>query len=408
MVWPTWDPRTEDELRTAAVNGVLEEAHHVELKRQLNSGPAANKELARDLASFAIDGGLVLFGVDEATTPPSLYPIPTSGVPERIEQVALMNADPPLVVRTTIVAADSRPGEGYLVVRVPPSPLAPHMVGSSYFGRGEKTKRTLADEEVVRLHQRRHMWERDILEALDHWVDRDPWRGRPRSHAHLFLVAEPVAGPRDSLRAVLDVPPWQRSLLNFAMNALSSSGVAEAGHDGFAPGLGVATQSDRRSDGWALTSHDFTTGRALTDNAREDHLVELELTENGSLRAFCGRASALLSSRNVDVVFERLIIGITRQLLAIARAVATTSGHWGPWNIGIAVTGLSAKVSWELAEGFGRQLTAYSAEDYRRGTRASLEELASTPGTVLERLAGPLARALDSHEDPRIERLLGP
>jgi hypothetical protein len=48
---------------------LLEEVH-IDIKREIPSGRGANRELARDLASFAIDGGLYIIGVDEVSAPP--------------------------------------------------------------------------------------------------------------------------------------------------------------------------------------------------------------------------------------------------------------------------------------------------------------------------------------------------
>lgn len=42
--------RTEDELQRLALNGLLEETHWLDLKRELGSGNAANKDLAKDIA----------------------------------------------------------------------------------------------------------------------------------------------------------------------------------------------------------------------------------------------------------------------------------------------------------------------------------------------------------------------
>ena len=62
---PHWVPRSEDDLAEAIRLGLLEEGHHLDLKREISAGRAANKELARDLASFAVDGGILLVGISE-------------------------------------------------------------------------------------------------------------------------------------------------------------------------------------------------------------------------------------------------------------------------------------------------------------------------------------------------------
>jgi predicted HTH transcriptional regulator len=110
-----------------------------DLKRDISSGKVANAELARDLASFAVDGGTLIVGLDERCAGGSpLTPVDLSAVtPERIEQVAAVKVDPPLTVECSVVAAPSRQGEGYVLVHVPVSPLAPHQVNSKYMGRGQ-------------------------------------------------------------------------------------------------------------------------------------------------------------------------------------------------------------------------------------------------------------------------------
>ncbi|MCU1621302.1 MAG: hypothetical protein JWL79_147 [Frankiales bacterium] len=73
----------------AASHGLLEEGHHLDIKRELAGGAGQNKEAAKDMASFAVDGGLLIYGVDEVTTPPTAAPIPLAGLAERLEQIAL-------------------------------------------------------------------------------------------------------------------------------------------------------------------------------------------------------------------------------------------------------------------------------------------------------------------------------
>ncbi|MFI5728349.1 helix-turn-helix domain-containing protein [Streptomyces cyaneofuscatus] len=61
---PRWVPRTEDDLQAAIDGGLFEENHHLDLKKAPDT-KRDNRELARDLASFAIDGGTLIIGVQE-------------------------------------------------------------------------------------------------------------------------------------------------------------------------------------------------------------------------------------------------------------------------------------------------------------------------------------------------------
>jgi hypothetical protein len=116
-------PADEGQLRSMLAQGLLDEGHALELKRALPPGTAANKELARDLGQFTIDGGVHII-VDEGdeTAPPSLTPVDLAGLAERIEEVAANRVDPPLHVRIQTIPAAGQPGKGYLLVIVPPTP----------------------------------------------------------------------------------------------------------------------------------------------------------------------------------------------------------------------------------------------------------------------------------------------
>src|SRR5438445_4987956 len=111
-----WPPRTEAALDTAAKNKNLVETHVLELKRELPPGSdASNKELARDLASLAIDGGLLIIGVDEGNNF-ALAPVPLDGLAERVELVAGSRIDEPLPIAGFIeIESAANPKDGYLL-----------------------------------------------------------------------------------------------------------------------------------------------------------------------------------------------------------------------------------------------------------------------------------------------------
>ena len=89
-----WVPKDADELLGAYKDRVLEEAHWCDLKKELST---KNKETARDLASFSVDGGSVFVGLDEREPDGNpLNPVELAGLPERIEQIALASVHPSL------------------------------------------------------------------------------------------------------------------------------------------------------------------------------------------------------------------------------------------------------------------------------------------------------------------------
>jgi len=73
-------PHDEDDLRDAFFDGRLDEHAWCELKRELAPrSKGSNLELARDLASLAVDGGSLYIGVDEK--PPVATPCTPSHLP---------------------------------------------------------------------------------------------------------------------------------------------------------------------------------------------------------------------------------------------------------------------------------------------------------------------------------------
>jgi hypothetical protein len=227
----------------------------VDFKRELTRGSGANKEHARDMAQFAIDGGVLVVGVDDndKTRPPQLTPVDLDGLPERVDQIARSLVDEPLHVRIQVLEAAGQPGKGYLLVVVPPSPSAPHQVAGRYYGRGDTTKNVLSDAEVQRLHQLALRRQRDAEDLLDEEVRQDPWPPAPRGHAHLFGVAQPVSARPDLLQQVLKDPPgWHGSSTAGSAAAPQGSRCATSGRPIFptpatSPGGRAAGRSARGS-----------------------------------------------------------------------------------------------------------------------------------------------------------------
>jgi hypothetical protein len=200
---PRWTPTTEADIQHAIADGILEESHWWDAKRQLNPGPMVNKAFAADLAAFAIDGGSLLVGLHEdketGTFSPALQP--TATMPERIGSIATSVIDPPLYVVTTPIPSEQtgENGEslGYLLVEVPPSARAPHQVDGVYYGRGDKQNIRLSDAEVQRHHALRESLTHKGEALLAAEVARDAIPLHLRGGGHIYLVAEPLSAAPD-------------------------------------------------------------------------------------------------------------------------------------------------------------------------------------------------------------------
>ncbi|MFF3020032.1 helix-turn-helix domain-containing protein [Streptomyces sp. NPDC057939] len=177
---PRWVPKTEADLQAAINSGLFEENHHLDLEKAPSS-KGDNRELARDLASFAVDGGTLIIGVQENKETQTFEPAPQplNGLPEKIEPVARTIPDPPLPVITDVLKSEAGNGTGYVIVHIPASPVARTWSTTSTSAAATKPVEALEPHELQRL----------VLAAVDPYIPR-----RPRAADHPRGAAAPRAG----------------------------------------------------------------------------------------------------------------------------------------------------------------------------------------------------------------------
>ncbi|MGW0647281.1 AlbA family DNA-binding domain-containing protein [Streptomyces umbrinus] len=397
-----WTPKTEADLSAAIADGLLEESHYLDLK-EAPSNKTGNKELAQDLASFAIDGGTLIVGISEDKENRSfgLAPQRLNGLPEKVEQVARSVPDPPLNVITEVIEASADGTTGYLVVHIPASPAAPHMVDGRYVGRGDKTKNRLSDAEVVRLHQQRKATETDTHTLLQREIDEDPL-GEYGEQSHFFFVAQPTAGRSDMLLALTSGPNWRTRLTDLVAKAHTPE--LNAVLRQFSPNLADAQQGHRRAGGAALSTHNLGDGRRHEPKGEygAEDVIEVQFLEDGGLRLYSSRLSDNPgeSSGGHQVLFDAAAVALTRRMLEVVRLTAEQAGYFGSWSIAVGATRLRGRHRYESHETWGAHgLTArYTEDTYRRATGASWADLNSAPGMTTERLLGALLRSLGSQD----------
>lgn len=386
---PLWNPVSEDELRRAADDDVLVESNHLDLKRQIDKGRSANRDLAKDIAAFALDGGMILVGLDEDTSPPSLYPVDLPNLAERVESIARMGIDEGVSITTVSIPSAADPAKGYLVIHVPASPRAPHMVDGKYYGRGDRTNRILSHAEVLRLHERQLTSRRDVIAAAHTALAE--FEGDDLAHPlpTMVLVAEPLGARENLLVPLTESPSWQHTVLEIVQAA------AVEDHQQFAPSLPPPSGFVRRAGGVAATRGMDGGGRFTSEQHRA---VELVFDESGTIM--------LASRRPVDfiqddqpAVLEVVVIGHTDLLVRVTALVAERFGFAGSWRFGLVASPMRGAVSFRLGSSpHYERGPMYTADVYERATLASLEELTRGPEQVVNRLVSPLLRSLGSHQ----------
>ena len=386
----------ESDVHAVLDAGLLEESHFLDLKREVKQGKAQNKETARDLAQFAIDGGTVVVGIDELGDGTlDLCPQSLDGLAERIEQIATMNVDPPLAVIARPIPTEADRAVGYLVIHIPASPTAPHMVDGRYIARGDKTKRYLTDPEVMRLHALRSASELNVLNLLQREIERDIFGDVPVGNAHGFFVAQPMTGRPDMLLPLTDGPNYHQSVLDLRENAYQRSQalVGRALRGGFSPDLRDLNTFERRPAGVAQTSYAIGPGRQKREEQgyeSRESAAELELLDSGGVHIYSSRLS-WTNPEGSRLLMEAAVVGLAHRLVALAGGVAERSGYFGSWALAFGATRTRGTYSALQAEGWDSS-SPYPDETYERATTATYADLTQRPRELVDQLVGSMLR----------------
>jgi hypothetical protein len=378
-------------------DGLLAEGHWLDAKREIGSGKTSKKELARDIASFANDGGALVIGIaeDKQAGTFTLAPLQLDGVTEMIEQVVGHHCDPPVFVQChRIVDPDdpAGPNRGVLIVEVAPSPLAPHVVDGKYYGRGDTVKCVLSDAEVERLHATRRARQVFAEDLIEHEIARDPFQGFQRAGVRLYVVARPLASPPELLTEHLSAGVIGPLIIAARAHGAGTTWQRMDKVEPRAKGLGWHSLNLRGRRGGGTTYGES----------------DLEVYDDGTVAFFADNMSYTLNSNYPQQEFVRVetVLGLVRSVVQLAGSIGATFGYAGQWQLAVGVTnlaGLPAGVPGrETAFLDLDELVVYSEERYVAGTTASTVELAARPAGVTRRLLMRFARGfgmLDRFED---------
>lgn len=341
VTFSTWD-----DLVRAASGGLLDETQWCELKAMPSpSNKPNNVELARDLASLSVYGGLLIFGVEDKTF--KVLGCDTGGLDDRVAQVAMTRVSPPLspIIHRLLPDPDDE-SKSVMIVQVPRSRLAPHMVDDNYWGRSSNGKRKLSDAEVRELLQARATTSQEFRERLLRIVDNDPLarltEGHPTGNGHLYLLAEPctpvIGGEIESMglkNATIEAGALDANtfgvlgLPGLSYPAADPLGVAWKSH------LDPVGASGERALGYLLVHADDLTVEFTYGGAT----AELEEPNRGGTQV---------------VLLGRSILVVTRQFLRLVKGLSEQWGYAGQWRVGIHATQLLDSI-WSQNTAWGNE-----------------------------------------------------
>ncbi|MCT1430437.1 ATP-binding protein [Brachybacterium muris] len=324
---------TWDKVRAASEGGLLAENQWCELKEAIGpSTKAVNTELARDIASLSVHGGILIFGVKDKTY--EVVGCETDGLRDRISQVAATRISPPLVpvVLDDVHGPD---GRNVLVVSVPPSQLAPHMVDERYYGRSADGKRVLSDPEVRTLILARDQRTHGFIERLKGLALNDPIdqlvEEAPTGHGHAFFLAEPCS-PVPSER--ID----QHKLIEILLNL-------DYGKRGMTSLLGDCTYAGNDPDGLSLR-----TGHRKVRAEYEHREAQISVHDNLTITAASGGATRRIENRSREmrlVALTGTMAQFAAQFIEALREISLAQGYQGQWQVGVHLNHLRGAAGYE-------------------------------------------------------------
>jgi hypothetical protein len=377
MIEALVDVATESQLRELVESSLIYESHFLDFKSELDS----NDKLAKNLAAFAIDGGAIVVGVEE-TRParvPALRPIPLPGLRERVDQLSKSRIMPRLVVRVREIQSEQH-HLGYLIILIPPSPDAPHMVDGRYWSRDDTTRRELSDPEVRRLlAMNSEGKERSSDSLVAEEIARDPLNDSGGATPRLHVIAEPIV-PRQEM--LWDVASNRGGWAAWVKEAVIPASFTDENR-WFDDDWSIAS----RANGCALHTEGISRDRHVERLDRE--VLDIEFRDDGGIRLYDA------SIFPEDELRDRRLVRLVARVVASARLVTRECNYLGAWDLAVAITDMAGVPAASARRRVG-DATGFSAPDYRQSLRITAEALADDAiGVTTRRLLARLGRALE-------------
>lgn len=376
-----WMPKTEIEIINVVNSGSLEESSTFDAKQSI---PSRNHETAKDIAAMATDGGAIIYGIgeDENGNPTVLTPIVLADQIERITAIANTSIQEPPDIVIWSIPTDGDDSKGYVLVFVPPSERAPHMVVvnniNRYYGRSGKQNVRLDEGGVARLYERRQKMELKLDNLLYEMVQNTPVMPTP-AYGFLHLIAAPVFKKEGFLDRIVREGVSIDNVLHSLVEIARDDSVSPRNY--FSPDF-----DDNFPDRWVRDIDGLKGNLACSASSSEPlaprYALILHFNFDGSLSLFSGRISEKINS---DMrLFPSAIAGLTKRFIALTSSLYEQADYFGMVDIGVAITGVKGAITLDRR---GRERGyRYEHKDYRRTVRVSALVLKDDPLLAARRL----------------------
>lgn len=387
----SWPPRTLEQLRALVNDPVVQESTAIEVKAAL---PARNKnaDLATDICAMTVEGGLIVYGIQEAANRQlTAAPISLQGTVERISNIAhALVAEPPMFDAYT-VPVDAR--SGFVVVNVPPSDRAPHMVQAKgrwrYYGRGPGGNRELGEGEVARLYERRGRSLPDDESIRARLRDAAPPLYPGAAALHVFV--QPTASDAGMLRRA-----WGQDADNPQLRLHDAVTATRASAQFRQPSVPAFTYLI----GGAIVP--TVAGWMIRHDEGEGSRFDLEVARTGDVRFFC---DGVARQRSSEVILSKVLTArddaiaqMTTHAVVMAGQLYRDAGYFGTADVHVLLIGLSgafSALSHELSQvNLQSRAGANLPEPYQARAQHTARSLLTDPLNVARSVVGPFLDAL--------------
>lgn len=378
---------TWDDILDAVNQGLLDERSYCELKKGLP--PSQNIEVARDLASFTVDGGVLIYGIGDAGDGKAGAVVGVEdpeSAKRRLVGITQGTVSPSMVCEVRVIINPAEPAKGCVIVEVPPSPIAPHRADERYWGRSSEGKRVLPEPLVADLFATRRHRDDGLLDHLRSLTGPfDPVPADRRSHGHLYYTAIPAI-------PATTPPPWDHN--KHPVELIVNAAMPRHGHGG--GDLTALTHTEAHPAGIAAASfnrHD--------PNTEEAYAKRLLLRDTGGIDFAAGlgtRSRRITNSDSHAVVVQLAVVLIhIDQCVRLTAHLAQLHGLTGPWHLGVHMDRLLGVPPWSAVDRItiGRAST-YPEETFTHDVHVTASDMIEAPQRVVEALMTPLVRGLGS------------
>ena len=354
--------------------------------------------MAVDVAAMATDGGVIIYGVreDKAAVTFSATPIELAGAKDRISDIVVASVRERIEFDVRLLPLDGDPTHGFVVVDIPASIRAPHMVETKgefrFYGRVPGGNVMLTESQIALLYERRRQVESKSERYLGEWIENAPIPRSSEVRGDLFIVVQPVL-PDMSLRARAWVGDEGTEMANAILRAESGLRFTNL----WDPHLGSTISGGRRlptMDGFALFNPPI-----IRDDEQIDQYVSLiEVLDDGTVRYFHAALAASNGDGSLVVIRDTAVAQITAHLSLFAGNLLEAGGYHGPVDVGLALTGASggASAEWQSPGRFPPPggLPALPTDEYQHRIRVPAVKLCEEPCEVAQLLLTRLFRAI--------------